>query len=219
MVRPLTPCVVSSLLTPHTLTSKPCGVCPVTPRLGRWLTYPGMGEHERSRCGRVVAVASSLYKVYIHTSPAPHTAHRSSTTTSQPLGQRGINTSPALHMRRPGLHDCRLQTTTKMETRMASADAGVSAASTEQKAWFDYYVRQGESTERVFSKFQAWYGYSVAIACWTQTVSGLGCAESEGGDKAGILNALLPDAAHDAQESVDDRTVLSERLQPQPRHN
>ena len=70
---------------------------------------------------------------------------------------------------------------------MASADAGVSAASTEQKAWFDYYVRQGESTERVLSKFQAWYGYSVAIACWTQSVSGLGCAESEGGDTAGMV--------------------------------
>ena len=89
-----------------------------------------------------------------------------------------------------------------METRLALADAGVSAASTEQKAWFDYYVRQGESTERVFSKFQAWYGYSVAIACWTQTVSGIGCAESEGGDTAGITKALLPDAAHNAQDSA-----------------
>ena len=68
---------------------------------------------------------------------------------------------------------------------MASVDAGVSAASTEHKAWLDYHLRQGESIEHVFSMFLAWYDDSVAIACWTQTVSGIGCEESEGGDTAG----------------------------------
>ena len=60
------------------------------------------------------------------------------------------------------------------------------------------------------STSQRWYGDSVAIACWTQTVSGIGCAESEGGDTAGIQKALLPDAAHSAQNSATITTTIAQ---------